>query len=180
MAVSVNPARMSWPIQSLVQPSKELNTMAENAAAKQRRRGRGRPFERGQSGNPAGKPPGTRHKATLAAEVLLDGESEKLARKAITMALEGDTTAMRLCLERILPPRRDRPVSFALPRLGGAGDAARMMAAITTAVASGGLTLSEAGDLSSLVSGYVKAIEIDDLEKRIAALEQRASTTEWR
>ena len=154
--------------------------MAENAAVKQRQRGRGRPFEPGQSGNPSGKPAGTRHKATLAAEVLLDGESEKLTRKAIAMALEGDTTALRLCLERILAPRRDRPVSIALPPLSGAGDAVRAMAAITMAVAGGRLTPSEAGDLSSLVSGYVKAIEIDELDKRIAALEQRASSTERR
>jgi len=154
--------------------------MAENAAAKQRRRGRGRPFEPGQSGNPSGKPPGTRHKATLAAEVLLNGESENLTRKAIGMALDGDGAALRLCLERILPPRRDRPVSIALPPLSGAGDAVGAMAAITAAVATGGLTPSEAGDLSSLVSSYVKAIETDELERRIAALEQRASSTERR
>ena len=143
-------------------------------------RGHGRPFEPGRSGNPSGKLPCTRHKATLAAEVLLDGESENLTRKAIAMALEGDATAMRLCLERILPPRRDRPISVALPPLGGAGDAVRAMAAITTAVASGGLTPSEAGDLSSLISGYVKAVEIDELDKRIAALEQHASSAERR
>lgn len=154
--------------------------MAENAAAKQRRRGRGWPFEPGQSGNPSGKPPGTRHKATLAAEVLLNGESENLTRKAIGMALDGDGAALRLCLERILPPRRDRPVSIALPPLSGAGDAVGAMAAITAAVATGGLTPSEAGDLSSLVSSYVKAIETDELERRIAALEQRASSTERR
>jgi Family of unknown function (DUF5681) len=146
------------------------------ATANAARNQRGKPFPKGRSGNPNGKPPGTRHKATLAAEVLLDGESEKLTRKAIAMALEGDTTAMRLCLERILPPRRDRPVSIALPPLSAAGDAVRAMAAITTAVASGGLTPSEAGDLSSLISGYVKAIEIDELDKRIAALEQRAGS----
>ena len=65
-------------------------------------------FRKGRSGNPKGCPTGSRHKATLAAEVLLDGESEKLTRKAIAMALEGDTTALRLCLERILAARRDK------------------------------------------------------------------------
>jgi hypothetical protein len=53
-------------------------------------------------GNP-GKPKGTRHKATRAALALLDGEAEALTRQAVTMALEGDTTALRLCLERIAP-----------------------------------------------------------------------------
>ena len=65
---------------------------AEIAAAKQR----GRPFQRGQSGNPNGKPKGVRNRATLAAEALLDGEAEALTRKVVEMALAGDSTAMRL------------------------------------------------------------------------------------
>ena len=97
---------------------------------------RGRPFARG---NP-GRPKGARHKTTLALEALLDGEAEALTRKAVEMALAGDTTAMRLCFERILPARRDRPVSFALPAIGTAADAARGAAALVQAVASGELT----------------------------------------
>jgi hypothetical protein len=60
---------------------------------------RGRPF---QPGN-AGRPRGSRGKATVAAEKLLDGEAKALTRKAIDLAKEGDTTALRLCLERIVP-----------------------------------------------------------------------------
>jgi hypothetical protein len=55
-------------------------------------------WKKGQSGNPAGPPKGTRHKATIAAEALLDGEVEALTRKAIERALEGDGVALRLCL----------------------------------------------------------------------------------
>ncbi len=69
-------------------------------------------FKPGQYGNPAGKPKGTRHRTTMAIEALLDGEAEALSRKAIEMALAGDGVALRLCLERLLPARRDRPVSF--------------------------------------------------------------------
>jgi len=75
--------------------------MTEFAAGKQR----GRPFERGVSGNPAGKPKGARHRATLAAEALLDGEAEALTRKAIELALEGNIFALKICLDRILPAR---------------------------------------------------------------------------
>ena len=64
----------------------------EIAAAKQR----GRPFQPGQSGNPKGKPKGARNRAPLAAEVLLDGEAEALTRKAIELALAGDTVALRI------------------------------------------------------------------------------------
>lgn len=78
--------------------------MPANTGRKQGRDKNGR-FKAGHSGNPRGKPPGTRHKATLAVQEFLDGEAEPLTRKAVDLALEGDTTALRLCLERLLPPR---------------------------------------------------------------------------
>src|SRR4051812_32310521 len=102
--------------------------MAENVAGKQRRRGRGRPFQPGQSGNPAGKPKGTRHRVTMLAELLLDREAEVLVRKAIELALADDTVALRLCMERIMAPRRDRAVCFKLPELGSAQDAMKALA----------------------------------------------------
>ena len=74
-------------------------------------------FIKGQSGNPAGRPPGARNKATLAMEELLDGETDKLTRMAIEKAVTGDTAALRLCMDRIMPRRRDRPVQFTLPRI---------------------------------------------------------------
>src|SRR3954453_3409231 len=117
---------------------------------------RGRPF---QPGNP-GKPKGARHKTTLAIDALLDGEAEKLTRKAIAMALGGDTVAMRLCLDRLAPPRRDRPVPFSLPKIETAADAKAGGAAILQAVADGELTPSEAADLSKLLEGFTRVIEV--------------------
>jgi hypothetical protein len=128
---------------------------AENTAGKQR----GRPFRRGRSGNPAGKPKGARHRATLAAEVLLDGEAEALTRKAIELALAGDPIALRLCLDRILPPRRERPLRFALPELRSAADAAPALATILAAVAAGDTCLAEAGELAKLVDAFIRAAE---------------------
>ena len=84
-------------------------------AAKTAGEQRGRPFKPGQSGNPHGRPQGSRHRTTLAMDALLDGEAEALTRKAIQMALGGDTVAMRLCLDRLSPARKDRPVALALP-----------------------------------------------------------------
>jgi len=102
------------------------------------------------TGNP-GKPKGTRHKATQAALALLDGEAEALTRQAVTMALGGDTTALRLCLERIAPPRRDAPVTFDLPPMETARDAAKAAGAVLGAVAEGELTPGEGASLMALV-----------------------------
>ncbi|MEM6623660.1 MAG: DUF5681 domain-containing protein [Pseudomonadota bacterium] len=128
-------------------------------------------FKKGKSGNPAGKPRGTRHRATLAVEALLEGEAETLTRKAIELAKTGDTTALRLCLERLAPVRRDAPVSFDAPAMESATDATKALGAILEAVASGDLTPSEASSLSGLIDAFRKTLETEDLERRITALE---------
>ncbi len=140
---------------------------AENTASKQR----GRPFPKGRSGNPRGRPPGARNVATVIAEQLLDGEAETLIRKAIQKAKQGNLPALRMCLDRILPPRRERPVKFKLPELSSAADASVAMASITSAVARGELTPAEAGELSKLVESYVRAIEVTEIERRLQVLE---------
>ena len=73
-------------------------------------------FSKGTSGNPAGQPLGSRNHATLLMESLLEGEAEQLTRKAIELALAGDITALLLCLERLIPPRKDRPIHLILPQ----------------------------------------------------------------
>jgi hypothetical protein len=105
------------------------------------------PFEPGQSGNPAGKAKGTRNKVTLAIEALLDGEAEALTRKAIELAKAGDMAALRLCMDRLAPPRKDRLVMFELPTITSAADAVKASAALVAAVADGDLTPAEAGEL---------------------------------
>ena len=121
----------------------------------------------------AGKPRGARNKTTQAVAALLEGEADKLTRKAIEMALEGDMVALRLCLERIHPPRKDAPVPFELPPMSGAESAAQAMGALLQGVAKGYLTPSEAGALASLVEGYRKTLETTDLEQRLTALEEK-------
>jgi hypothetical protein len=130
---------------------------------------RGRPFE---SGNP-GRPKGARNRATLAAEALLDGESEELTRKAIELAKAGDTTALRLCLERLIPARRDKPVNFDLPPIETADDTAKAMGAILAAVAGGEISPSEGTEVARLLEGFVKTLETAEFERRLAALERR-------
>jgi hypothetical protein len=72
----------------------------------------------------------TRNATTLALESLLDGQAQALTQKAIVLALTGDMAALRLCLDRILPPRKDRPVTFEFPAITNAAEAANTMSAI--------------------------------------------------
>ena len=129
-------------------------------------------FRKGQSGNPAGRPRGSRNSATLAVEAMLDGEAEALTRKAIELALAGDTFALKLCIDRIYPARKDRPVTFTLPPITSARDAADIAAAVAEAVAAGQLTPSEAAEIGKVIEIYVKAYQTAELVDRTVPIKQ--------
>ena len=129
-------------------------------------------FKPGKSGNPKGRPQGSRNKATLALEALLDGEGEAITRKAIENALNGDMAAIRLCMERLIPVRKDRSVSFALPEIKGANDGAKAMAGVLRALADGDITPGEAHSVAGVIETYRKTLETAEFENRIAALER--------
>ena len=119
---------------------------------------RGRRFVKGRSGNPTGRRYGSRNKKTLTAAVLLDGEAEALTRKAVELALAGDPTALRLCIERILPPCRERPVRFTLPPIESSEDISAAMNAVTAALARGIITPGEAERIANVVDTLARAI----------------------
>jgi hypothetical protein len=110
----------------------------------------------------------------VAALALLEGEADRLTRKAVEVALEGDVTALRLCLERIAPPRKDAPVTFALSPMRTAGDAAKAAGAVLEAVAEGDLTPTEGAHVMGLVDAYRRTLEAAEFEARLAALEARS------
>ena len=130
---------------------------------------RGKPFEPGNSGRPRG----ARHKTTLAIEALLDGQHEALTQKAIEKALEGDTVALRLCLDRLAPARKDGPLSLTLPLVRSAADAVAASSAVLEAVAAGDVTPGEAGAVMALLTAHKSIIEAGDRENRITALEAK-------
>ena len=131
---------------------------------------RGKPFE---PGNP-GKPRGARSRVTRAVEILLEGQHEQLTQVAITKALEGDSVALRLCLDRIAPPRKDAPITIELPPVRSAADAVEASAAVLAAVAIGDVTPDEAGRVMALLTAHKAIVEAGDLERRITALETKA------
>ena len=129
-------------------------------------------FQKGVSGNPAGRPAGSRNNATLACEALLEGQAEALTQKAVDMALAGDTVALRLCIERICPVRRDRPVEFSLPPINTARDAADVMSSVMNAVATGQLTPADASEISKVVACTVRSFEAAEFEDSLAHFER--------
>ena len=119
-------------------------------------------------GNP-GRPPGCRNKATLAALALLEGEAEALARKAVELALAGDTVALRLVLDRLLP--KGRAVRLHLP-LRTLADLDAATGAVAGALAEGAIALDEVAPLTGLIEARRRLLETTELERRLAALEQ--------
>jgi hypothetical protein len=115
---------------------------------------------------------GSPDRITLAVETLLEREAERLTSKVVEKALEGDMVALRLCVERLLPPKRDRPVAFDLPTIQNAADALSASSAILAAVARGTLSSSEATDIMSLVSTHVRILEATEIEARLIAVEK--------
>ena len=149
--------------------AREIDTMPDKTAQKQK----ATMFRPGKSGNPAGRPKGSRNKTTMAVQALLDGDAEALSRVAIEKALSGDMTALRLCLERICPAPKDRPLeddAIKLPSLK-TGILMEISAKILQAVASGKITPNEGQALAGLLESHRRIVEITNLEKRVAELE---------
>jgi hypothetical protein len=123
-------------------------------------------FRKGQSGNPAGRPKGSLNRATILAQALIDRQSEALTQTLIQMALERDPVAMKLSMERILPPRKDRPVSFQLRPIDSAHDAAHAQSDVAAAVSAGEITPADAAEISKVLANAAKAYEIAEMAER--------------
>ena len=119
----------------------------------------------------SGRPNGSRNKATIAIEILLQGQAEALTQTAVTKALEGDSVALRLCMERIAPTPKDQPVSFSLPKMKNALDASEAAGSVLTAVSEGELTPVEATRVMGPIDSYRRTLELTEIEQRLQALE---------
>jgi len=142
------------------------------------RRSRGK-WARGVSGNPAGRPQGSRNKSTLLLENLLQSRQEELFNKTIEMALSGDSIALRLCVERLLPIMRERPIEVALPSevktLDQATDA---VSSILSGIAEGEITPSEGAVLTNIVEAQKRLIEAQQAEAARGGMEQENAKLE--
>jgi Family of unknown function (DUF5681) len=144
-------------------------------AASATRKQPGRPFRKGHSGNPAGRPSGSRNQASIMAEKLMADESDAIVRTVIDAAKGGDMVAARLVLERLCPVRKGRPVTIDLPKVEGVNDLVVALGAVTHAMAAGEITPDEAATVAGVLDVKRRTFETIELERRIAALERRSN-----
>ncbi len=130
-------------------------------------------FKKGTSGNPAGRPIGSRNKATLAREQLLDGKSEQLTAKLVEMALEGNIHAMRMCMDRTVPPRKQRCINLDLRPITDPQDRIRQFEDLTLAVADGRITPSEGESVSNILISQAKILQLVELARRLPKIEDK-------
>lgn len=129
-------------------------------------------FQKGESGNPAGRPRGARNRTTRLMQSLLAESAESIGRKVIGLAEEGDIAAIRVCVDRLAPALKDdEPVDIELPPLEKPADTVAAAAAIVAGVAAGELTPSQAAQLAKVVDVYVRAIETKAFDERLSKVE---------
>lgn len=133
---------------------------------------RGRPFAPGNKLG-RGRPRGSRNKATLALQDMLGQHAEALVKKCVVMAMQGDTTAMRLCIERLLAPRKQSPVKFKLPPITTIAELAQAQITMLETLSRGQLTPAEAETIGNLFENRRRMVETEDLAARLQALERR-------
>jgi hypothetical protein len=138
---------------------------------------RGRPFQPGNKYG-RGRPPGSRNKVARVCQDTLDSHAEALTKKCLVLAFQGNPTAMRLCMERLMPARRQRTLQFKLPSLKTIDNVAAASEAVVNGVARGRLTPAEGQAFSGMLEGRRRTIETEELAQRIRALEElnKAST----
>lgn len=129
-------------------------------------------FKKGQSGNPAGKPKGAKDKRTELRE-LLKPHAEKLVKRVVDLALAGDVSALRICIDRIIPPVRENRLSIALPVVKDVAGCTAAQAKVLQAVTAGELLPGEAEALSALIEHQRRGLESSDHEARVRAIEEK-------
>lgn len=133
-------------------------------------------FKRGRSGNPSGRPKGSKNKSTLLAEKIIENDLEAVCKKAVSEAKKGNIQAIKIILERVLPPKKDRPINIAIPDIKTSADILESINSLTQAVANGEITPSEGEAFARILDSNTRAFEIHDIEKRLKAIEENNFT----
>lgn len=131
-------------------------------------------WARGVSGNPSGRPTGSRNKSTLLYEELLHSRGEELMNKAIELALKGDPPLLRLCLDRIFPAPKERRIDLALPRVTDSQQASAAVADVLVAIGKGEITPGEGAVISEIIEARERLMTAERSEQTRRQLEREA------
>jgi hypothetical protein len=145
-----------------------MSDIPEKTERKQPRR-----WHPGQSGNPSGRPKGSRHRALLALDAMGQENSADIMQAVVAAAKGGDMRAADILLRRLWPERKGRPVTLDLPPMQTAADLPAALSAVAAAVAAGDVTPEEGQAIAAVVEAHRRAIETAEIEQRLAALEAR-------
>ncbi len=148
--------------------NKPLKKPPSSSSAKKGKKG----FKKGVSGNPRGRPVGSRNKLSLLAQKFLEADAEKIITAIIEKAKAGDPTAQRLCLERIMPPMRSSAIQIDLPKLETPQQILKGYDALFDALGRGDLTLEELERLSDILENRRKAIETTVLAEELQQIKK--------
>jgi len=135
-------------------------------------------FQPGQSGNPAGRPPGSLNKKTLAVEAAYEAKAEEAVSDIMERAKNGDPAAMRLCMDRAVPVGRHRRFAFALPRISTPEDAEAAIDAVMDGLAEGALSLADVAELLRIVERLLELADSIREMKRVRDLIARRPSAE--
>ncbi|MCH9048934.1 MAG: hypothetical protein IH836_08375, partial [Proteobacteria bacterium] len=127
-------------------------------------------FKPGESGNPDGRPKGAKDKRTQYRE-LFEPHADALIQKAIDLALAGDTTCLKMCIDRLVSPFRAKNATVTLDDIEGS--LTEKGEKIITAMGNGEVTPADTSSMLSALAAQARIIEIEELEKRVSDLEAR-------
>ena len=149
----------------------DMNALTAGPSLDSPKNGNGQ-WKKGSSGNPAGRPRGSRNRAAIIMEQLLDGQIEQLVQKLVASALEGNMQAMGICVERVLPRCKERTIDFDIPPVVGYDDILRAACTILEGIARGDITPTEGEKLSNVLKLSLESRVAVDLECRLTEVER--------
>ena len=130
-------------------------------------------FKPGESGNPKGRPAGSKNAALVALDALGTDAAQDLLQTVIDKAKGGDMMAARILLDRVWPARKGRAVTFTMPKVESAADVAKALSGVLDAVAGGLLSIEEGQGLASILEAQRKTLELTEIEERLTVLERQ-------